>query len=124
MSVDYVAAGIAFGHLHISGKRQWAASLLALTLPATAEEVQRNYRSAVKANHPDTAALPGGASGIPMADLQSARDLLLKAVNDRTQPAPESEKRNCFFCGGSGSVGTGFTAEPCSACGGTGVAKS
>lgn len=95
-----------------------SAALLGLAWPASAEEVKKAYRAAVMRNHPDTAK---GAPRISMADLQAARDTLLKLV-EKSEDSTDS--KTCFVCKGSGRVMHGFVAEPCSSCGGTGAIKN
>lgn len=70
------------------------------------------YSSAVKSEHPDTA-----ARVIPsMADLMQARDVLRPLV------AGAGESNPCVLCVGTGKVRRGYSmiTRTCSACNGTG----
>lgn len=69
------------------------------------------YSSAVKSEHPDTA-----ARVVPsMADLMQARDVLRQLV------AHAGEVKSCVLCSGTGRVRVReFMTRECSACKGTG----
>jgi hypothetical protein len=100
-----------------------AAALLNLALPATAEQIKKAYRAALFKAHPDTAKADE-ASNATMAQLQAARDLLLKLDADEVNQSVKSkESKTCFVCRGAGRVMVGFVAEPCSTCGGTGAVE-
>lgn len=88
--------------------RDQALALLGLQDGAPAPAVRAAYATAVRASHPDTA--DGQPSGIPIAELKAARDLLLAGV--ATRP--------CKVCGGVGSIRGRLGAVTCTSCRGTG----
>ena len=87
-----------------------AAVLLVVDPRADAATVRTAYAAAVKRAHPDTAA--EGTSGVPIRDLQAARDLLLCGV--------ETQNSACKLCQGSGKVRGAMGLRDCAACNGTG----
>jgi len=76
--------------------------------------IRAAYRRMLMIHHPDT-----GTGEVLPAQLQAARDVLLKAL---AEPLNQVQEIACKMCGGSGRVGTGFGA-PCASCRGTGNAN-
>lgn len=84
-----------------------AMALLNIVEGYDAAAVRAAYARAVKQAHPDT-----GTPGVPIQDLQMARDVLLAS-------GPESH-RACAMCHGRGKTRGRMGWRSCSACGGTG----
>lgn len=72
--------------------------------------IRAAFARRVKALHPDTATAPG--PGVPILELQAARDLLLNGV--------AQQHNACTLCRGRGMVRGVMGWRECSACEGTG----
>lgn len=104
----------------VRSRLRHALALLGLPeVPTLHSVVASAYRSAVRRSHPDS----GGESGVPIGELQAARDLVNAAINQAAAGENKKVDKPCGWCGGSGTIANRFAAEVCSACGGSGVAK-
>lgn len=89
--------------------RETAFALLNLVPgPVGPSVIKRAAAMRIMSLHPDTSA--GHASGVTIAQVQAARDLLVS----------EQHGKPCALCKGRGKVLVGMAARDCVACDGTG----